>query len=115
MDTEFLKEVEKFTNLKSAIDTKKRNAFEKAQNKLIFALDGGLFKANPETIMFAKSYDSNRDLILIDTNNTPIKVQNKDEFVMKAESCYYEAMNEYHALYNNLKQQRSVSKVMNNE
>ena len=39
MDVSFLQEVEKFTNLKTSLDVKKRNAFEKAQNKLNFALN----------------------------------------------------------------------------
>ena len=112
MDTEFLKEVEKFTNLKSAIDTKKRNAFEKAQNKLIFAFDGGLFKANAETILFAKLHDTQRDLILIDNNDTPVKILDTEEFISKAETGYYEAMNEYHLFYEDLKKQRTVKKLL---
>ena len=36
MDADFLKQVEQFANLKTALDVKKRNAFERANNKLIF-------------------------------------------------------------------------------
>jgi len=115
MDQEFLKQVEQFSNLKTALETKKLNAFEKAKNKTIFAFDGGLFRADPQTILFAKTHDKSRDLILLDTNDTPIAITSVDQFIVKAESCYYEAMNEYHVLYEQLKKQRSVKKIINND
>ena len=115
MDAEFIKQVEQFSNLNSALETKKLNALEKAKNKFVFAFDGGLFRADPQTILFAKTHDDSRDLILLDTNNTPILITSVDEFIAKAESCYYEAMNEYHVLYEQLKKQRSVQKIINND
>ena len=98
MDVSFLQEVEKFTNLKTSLDVKKRNAFEKAQNKLNFAYN-----------------DSSRDLILLDVNQNPICISDVVQFITKAESSYYEAMNEYHILHEELKSQRSVKKVMGND
>jgi len=115
MDTSFLQEVEQFSNLKSSLDVKKRNAFEKANNKLNFAFNGGLFKADPNTILFVKLHDKTRDLILIDKNDTPVHINDIETFISKAESLYYEAMNEYHMLYEDLKKQRSVTKVMGND
>ena len=115
MDVSFLQEVEKFSNLKTSLDVKKRNAFEKAQNKLNFAYNGGLFKADPQTILFAKLHDSSRDLILLDVNQNPICISDVVQFITKAESSYYEAMNEYHILHEELKSQRSVKKVMGND
>ena len=38
MDAEFLKQIEQFANLKTALNVKKRNAVERANNKLIFAI-----------------------------------------------------------------------------
>lgn len=115
MDAEFLKKVEQFSNLKTALDTKKRNGLEKAKNKLIFASDGGLFCADPTTILFVKMHDSTRDLVMLDTNETPIKINDIEKFIAKAESCYYDAMNEYHILYEQIKKQRSVEKIMNDD
>ena len=66
MDTSFLKEVEQFVNLKTSIQVKKLNALERAENKLIFAFDGGMFKADHNTINFVKNHHSERDLILMD-------------------------------------------------
>tara|TARA_Y100001937_G_scaffold183_1_gene204 strand:- start:3474 stop:3821 length:348 start_codon:yes stop_codon:yes gene_type:complete len=115
MDADFIKQVEQFANLKTAINVKKRNAFERANNKLIFAYEGGLFTANPETILFAKQHDTDRDLVLLDNNDSPIKIINTKEFINKAESCYYEAMNEYHSIHEDLKKQRSIKKLMSND
>ena len=112
MDKSFLAEIEQFSNLKTALDTKKIHAPDRAKNKLIFAFEGGLFTANPSTILFVKMHDETRDLILIDNNDTPIKIVDKDNFLSKAESCYYEAMNEYHLLYEDLKKQRTVKKLI---
>ena len=115
MDTAFLKEVEQFVNLKTSIQVKKLNALERAENKLVFAFDGGMFKADHNTINFVKNHQPERDLILMDQNSTPILISDQQKFLDKAESCYYEAMNEYHQLYEELKKQRTVKKVMDNE
>ena len=69
MDVDFLKQVEEFSNLKTALDTKKRNAFEKAKNMLVFAYEGGLFTAASNPILFAKTHDAKRDLIMLDNNS----------------------------------------------
>ena len=84
-------------------------------NKLIFAYQGGLFTADANTILFAKQHDPERDLIMLDNNESPIKISNLQEFISKAESCYYEAMNEYHSVHETLKKQRSVKKLMGND
>ena len=76
MDADFLKQVEQFANLKTALDVKKRNALERANNKLIFAYQGGLFTADANTILFAKQHDPERDLIMLDNNESPIKISN---------------------------------------
>ena len=115
MDADFLKQVEQFANLKTALDVKKRNALERANNKLIFAYQGGLFTADANTILFAKQHDPERDLIMLDNNESPIKISHLQEFISKAESCYYEAMNEYHSVHETLKKQRSVKKLMGND
>ena len=44
-----------------------------------------------------------------------LKKAETEKFIAKAESCYYDAMNEYHILYEQLKKQRSVEKIMNND
>ena len=112
MDKSFLHEIEQFSNLKTAHETKKINSYDRAKNKLIFAYEGGLFTADPDTILFAKMHDTQRDLILIDNNDNPVKINEIDKFIAKAESSYYEAMNEYHLLYQDLKKQRTVKKLI---
>ena len=52
---------------------------------------------------------------MLDNNSTPIKIDNIETFVAKAESSYYEAMNEYHKIYEELRSQRSVKKLMSND
>jgi|TARA_Y100000310_G_scaffold324182_1_gene385722 hypothetical protein len=115
MDIDFLKEVEQFVNLKTAVQVKKKNALERANNKLLFAYEGGMFRADSSLITFVKSHDPNRDLILLDQNSTPILIPSITDFISKVESCYYEAMNEYYQLYEQLKRERTVKKVMDNE
>ena len=115
MDADFLKQVEQFSNLKTALDTKRKNAFEKAKNNLVFAYAGGLFTADTNTILFAKTHSKERELIMLDNNSTPIKIDDIETFVAKAESSYYEAMNEYHKIYEELRSQRSVKKLMSND
>ena len=77
---------------------------EKYQNKLIFADQGGLWKATAEFISALNSNPADQ-LILIDTYENPIKIDRK-QLLDKASIHYTKVMEEYLTEWTKLKQIR---------
>lgn len=67
---------------------------EKYKAKLIVAEQGGLWKADAQTIGFLNSFDTTH-LVIIDTFDNPVQV-NRVELLNKLQSVYQETMNEWH-------------------
>ena len=59
---------------------------EKYQSKLIVAEQGGLWKANAETILLLNSFTST-NLVLVDTFNSPVKVD-RQQLLEKLQQIY---------------------------
>lgn len=67
---------------------------EKYFSKLIIAEQGGLWKADKETISFLNAFDTDK-LILMDSFNNPVQV-NRKELLSKLVSLYTEVMYAYY-------------------
>ena len=67
---------------------------EKNKSKLIVADQGGLWKANPQTISFLNSFSSEQ-LVLIDTFDSPVKV-NRQALLDKLKQVYETTMEQWH-------------------
>ncbi len=77
---------------------------EKYQNKLIVAEQGGLWKADAQTIGFLSSFDTPQ-LVLIDTFENPVQV-NRAELLAKLQSVYETTMNEWYNEWRELEGKR---------
>lgn len=66
---------------------------EKYRDKTLLAEQGGLWRADKETIAVLTSFDTER-LILIDTYNNPVEVDRK-ELLEKLKMVYENTMAEY--------------------
>jgi len=66
---------------------------EKYKNKLLLADQNGLWNADPQTITFLQSFDTDK-IILIDTHNRPVEV-NRLSLLEKLKSVYQEKMSDY--------------------
>ena len=77
---------------------------EKYNAKLLVAEQGGLWKADKETISFLTAF-LNEEVVLMDTFNNPVKVNRQD---LKDKLCetYYRVMNEWHAEWKELESKR---------
>ena len=77
---------------------------EKYQNSLIFADQGGLWKASPELLSHLTT--SNTEMIvLLDSYGNPVKV-NRDSLLQKANTIYIDATEEYYNEWVTLRKQR---------
>jgi hypothetical protein len=67
---------------------------EKYKSKLIVADQGGLWKADPQTISFLNSFSSEQ-IVLIDTFNCPVKVIRED-LLNKLQQVYESTMEQWY-------------------
>lgn len=77
---------------------------EKYKNKLTIADQGGLWKADAQTINLLNSFDIPQ-LVLIDTFDNPVQV-NRKELLEKLQSVYTSVMNEWHNEWKELEGKR---------
>ena len=77
---------------------------EKYNAKLIVAEQGGLWKADQQTISFLTAF-LNEEVVLMDTFDNPVKVNRQD---LKDKLCetYYRVMNEWHDEWKELESKR---------
>jgi hypothetical protein len=77
---------------------------EKYNAKLLVAEQGGLWRADQETISFLTSF-LNEEVVLMDTFDNPVKVNRQD---LKDKLCetYYRVMNEWHDEWKELESKR---------
>jgi hypothetical protein len=78
---------------------------EKFDAKLLIADQGGLWKADKETINFLITVDKVEEIILIDTFNNPVKV-NRIELLTKLEDTYLTVMEEWYTEWKELETKR---------
>lgn len=80
---------------------------------LTHAKNGGIFKIDPTLICFVKmaiDQDKHR-IVLIDSNNNPIVLDDLQSFYDEIFNKYFEATNLYHTEYSKLKRSRTVSSL----
>jgi len=77
---------------------------EKYNNKLIIAEQGGLWKADQQTIAFLQSNNVTK-LVMIDTFDNPVEV-NRDDLLDKLTNVYHSVMYEWHAEWKELESKR---------
>jgi hypothetical protein len=79
---------------------------EKYNSKLIVADQGGLWRADPQTITFLATYTGpNTEIVLIDTFNNPVKINHRD-LLDKLQQTYISVMEEWHAEWKELENKR---------
>jgi len=77
---------------------------EKYKNKLTIADQGGLWKADAQTINLLSSFDTPQ-LVLIDTFDNPVQV-NRKELLEKLQTVYTTVMNQWHTEWRELEGKR---------
>lgn len=85
--------------------TAKQNALEKARSRQIVAYNNHLFRADAETINLISVLKQQKDkFFILDVNQNPCEIDNAEEFLTLLISRNQETLNQYHTLYQQLKQ-----------
>jgi len=77
---------------------------EKYEAKLLIADQGGLWRADQETISFLTAF-LNEEVVLVDTFGNPVKV-NRMDLLAKLSSTYYSVTQEWHDEWKELESKR---------
>lgn len=85
-------------------EVSRRNLKEKYEAKLLFAWNGGMFRATPEMITFLSLY-GDEEIVILDLYNNPVKFKASDVCnLMKAR--WQEQMNAWLVEYDELNKNR---------
>ena len=83
----------------------KRILREKYEAKMVFAYQGGMWRAGPELQCLLLSCAQDKDVVLLDLYETPVRV-NVPELFAKSHERWQEQMNAWHVEHENLNKNR---------
>jgi len=115
---ENLKQALDFSNYQITLTNQRKIIKEKAEGKLTFGSNGGIFKIDRSLICFVQMLiDQGRleNVPLLDTNNNPTLIPNLETFKDEIFDRYFSVTLEYYEEYEALKKQRSVEKLISYE
>lgn len=78
---------------------------EKFNSKLLVAEQGGLWRADAQTISFLNSMDDDNFVVLMDTFNSPVQV-NREELLTILKNTYNTVMVEWYKEWKELESKR---------
>jgi hypothetical protein len=100
-------------NFMATLSNQRRIILEEYNQKLIYYVAGATFKITPALISFVKTMlEKSDDLILIDSNNLPVKIDNTAKFLNDIISIYDTASAEYFEKYANIKNKRKIIDIV---
>jgi|TARA_A200000159_G_scaffold47506_2_gene43807 hypothetical protein len=103
-----------FSNTMQTFNLNKNNLKVKTQNLLNYSSSGGTFKVSQELINFINMIvvSGKDEVILLDKNDIPIKIEDTKKFLEDISSLYFEVINEYYNDYQKLRSSRKIEKVL---
>jgi len=113
-ELERLKKALDFSNTMQTFNLNKNNLKVKTQNLLNYSTNGGTFNVDQSLIGFMHMIVSSgkKEVIILDKNDVPIKIDNTGKFLEDISSLYFEAINEYYNDYQKLRSSRKIEKVL---
>ena len=99
-----------FSNFTSTLNAQKRILHEKYLDELVMYSNNGKFTVSKELLNFCFMLTSTsiNKTVLIDSNKTPIEIDDVEEFMLKATQHYTDATNKYLEEYKILSTKRNV-------
>lgn len=102
------------SNYRLTLNVQRENSKLKLKNKLVFAINGGIFKITQDFIAFVYALSQSKNsAVILDSNENPIKIDDLEEFFDEVVSVYQESMNDYLAEYEKFKKLRNTESVVN--
>ena len=110
-----LKEALDFSNYSATLNNQKQILTKKYQDDLVFYFNGGAFVATQDLFSFVVSlWTCGIDkTVIIDTNNTPVQIDNVSDFLDMVKNQYAFATNTYLDDFKTLTSKRSIQDLVN--
>ena len=112
---EALKKALDFSNYRKTFSIQHKTLKEKIDAKLTYGYSGGIFKIDRTLLTFVQmlvSEGRTTGVVLLDTNDNPIMVEDLVSFKEEIFDRYFTATYEYHEQYDGMKKSRSVEKLL---
>lgn len=112
---EQLKSALDFANYQQTFSIQKKTLKERTEAKLTFGHNGGIFFIDRTLLTFVEmlvSKGRTSGVILLDSNQNPILIDQLESFRDDIFSRYFEVTNEYFEQYQKIKKSRSVEKLL---
>lgn len=112
---EQLKKALDFSNYQQTFSIQRKVLKEKLNSKLTYGFNGGLFRIDCSLLAFVDSLCNvgrTSGVVLLDSNETPVLVDDLVAFKEEIFSRYFESTNEYYEQMQSLKKSRSVEKLI---
>ncbi len=112
--TEELDKAFELANLMTVVANQKMALLEEFEQSTFFFHNGGCFKTDQLLISFLTSLkDLNQNtIVLLDTNNLPIKIDDLESFRKDVITRYFEASNKYLAGYQTIKSNKQIKSIL---
>jgi hypothetical protein len=100
-------------NYMATLSNQKRIILEEYNQKLIYFVDGATFKITQDLISFVSTMaDRPFDLVLVDSNNLPVKISDPKKFLSDIITVYSNASEEYFEKYSSIKSKRKIADMI---
>ena len=110
-----LKAVLDFANYQQTFSIHKKILKERTAAKLMYGFSGGLFAIDRNLLTFVEMLCAKgrvSGIVLLDSNENPILIENLEVFRDEIFGRYFEATNEYFQEFDKIKKSRSVEKLI---
>jgi len=103
-------------NYMSTLSNQRRIILEEYTQKLVYYINGATFNVDYNLINFAKNLidlGHTEDIVFVDANDQPVIIKDVQDFLDNIISVYFEAVNEYHTKFAEIKRKRKVQDLVN--
>lgn len=103
-----------FSNYMITLNNQRNLLHEKFLENCVHYINGGKFNITQELMNFCHMMSSTgqESIVLIDDNNSPIQIDDLEDFLENITAIYFKNTNEYLVKFNEIKQKRSVEGLL---
>ena len=114
MTDQRLEKALEFANYRQTLANQKQILKDRCASQLNYAYNGGLFTIDNALISFIGIFvnKGKKSMVVLDSNNSPIDIENLEEFFEHITSRYFESVNEYHRQDQDLAHKRKTVKLV---
>jgi hypothetical protein len=98
-------------NYMATLSNQRRIILEEFNQQLIYYINGAVFKIDSTLISYIKTVldlGHTTDIVFVDSNNSPVQIQDVQEFFDTVTEQYFLALNSYSNKYTEIKKQRRI-------